>query len=124
MKYNIKSIRAFIGAKDYNLSRTFYLDFGFEEFKTSFKMSYFKSRSFGFYLQDAYVKKWVDNSMIFLEVDSLEQHLIEIKKLNLTSKYKMVRISKIHQNEWGNEYFIHDPSGYYVLWHIGEFKNS
>ena len=114
MKHHVKSIRAFIGAKNYNISRAFYLDFGFEEIKIPFKMSYFKSGDFGFYLQDAYVKDWINNSMIFLEV--------QIKKLNLNSKYKNVKISEIHYNDWGNEYFIHDPSG--VLWHIGEFKNS
>ena len=121
MNHNIKSIRTFIGAKNYNLSRQFYLDFGFEEIKIPYKMSYFKCGEFGFYLQDAYVKRWVDNSMIFLEVQNVEQHLDDIKKLNLITKYKKVKISEIQYNDWGNEYFIHDPSG--VLWHIGEFKN-
>ena len=59
-------------------------------------MSFFKSGDFGFYLQDAYVKDWVNNSMIFLEVENVEEHLIHIKKLNLTSKYKNVKISEIH----------------------------
>ena len=123
MKHNIKSIRPFIGSKDYNLSRQFYLDFGFEEMiKISYKMSYFKSGDFGFYLQDSYVKDWVNNSMIFLEVENVEEHLTQIKKRNLTSKYKKVKISEIHFNDWGNEYFIHDPSG--VLWHIGVFKDK
>jgi len=122
MNHNIKSIRTFIGAKNYNLSRQFYLDFGFEEIKIPYKMSYFKCGEFGFYLQDAYVKRWVDNSMIFLEVQNLEQHLDDIKKLNLITKYQKVKISEIQYNDWGNEYFIHDPSG--ILWHIGEFKNS
>ena len=121
MNHNIKSIRTFIGAKNYNLSRQFYLDFGFEEIQIPYKMSYFKCGEFGFYLQDAYVKRWVDNSMIFLEVQNVEQHLDDIKKLNLITKYKKVKISEIQYNDWGTEYFIHDPSG--VLWHIGEFKN-
>lgn len=121
MSHNIKSIRTFIGAKDYSLSRQFYTDFGFQEIKTSDTMSYFHQGNFGFYLQDYNVKDWIDNSMIFLEVENVEEHLIHIKKLNLTSKYENVKISKIHYNDWGNEYFIHDPSG--VLWHIGEFNN-
>lgn len=120
MKHNIKSIRAFIGAKNFNLSRQFYKDFGFEEIKTSDKMSYFKLGDFGFYLQDYYVKDWVDNSMLFLEVENLEQHLLHLKKLKLDSKYDNVKISEINYNDWGNEYFMHDPSG--ILWHIGEFK--
>ncbi|MCK0180425.1 glyoxalase [Flavobacteriaceae bacterium S0862] len=120
MTFQVKSIRAFIGAKNYNESRQFYLDFGFEEIKTSPKMSYFKLGAFGFYLQDAYVKDWVDNSMLFLEVDNLQQHLDEITSLQLDKKYKNVRITNISYNDWGNEFFMYDPSG--VLWHIGEFK--
>lgn len=114
-----KSIRAFIGAKDYQVSRAFYLEFGFSETIVSPDMSYFHIDTFGFYLQDYYVKDWVDNSMIFLEVQDVEEELQRIKALELPSKYKRVRVSEIHYNEWGNEFFVHDPSG--ILWHIGEF---
>jgi len=120
MTIHPKSIRAFIGAKIFDKSRNFYLDFGFEEIKISSKMSYFKLGDFGFYLQDAYVKDWVDNSMVFLEVDNLQEHLDMIKSLQLDKKYNNVRVTKIHYNDWGNEFFVYDPSG--VLWHIGEFK--
>jgi len=118
--FHIKSIRTFIGAKNFDESRNFYLDLGFEEIKTSFKMSLFKLDDFGFYLQDAYVKDWVDNSMLFLEVDNLQQHLDMINNLQLDKKYKNVRVTNISYNDWGNEFFVYDPSG--VLWHIGEFK--
>jgi len=117
---NLKSIRTFIGAKNYNLSRQFYKDFGFKEHKTSEKMSYFGLGKFGFYLQDYFVKDWVENSMIFLEVEDLQLHSQKIKKLNLAEKYAGVRVSEIVYNDWGNEFFVHDPSG--ILWHIGEFK--
>ena len=118
--FHIKSIRTFIGAKNFDESRNFYLDLGFEEIKTSFKMSLFKLDDFGFYLQDAYVKDWVDNSMLFLEVDNLQQNLDMINNLQLDKKYKNVRVTNISYNDWGNEFFVYDPSG--VLWHIGEFK--
>lgn len=121
MVYRAKSIRTFIGARNYEISRQFYLDLGFEEIKTSDKMSYFKLGDFGFYLQNCYVKDWIDNSMIFLEVKDLESHLTIIKGLELEKKYESVRLTKIHYNDWGNEFFIYDPSG--ILWHIGEFKS-
>jgi catechol 2,3-dioxygenase-like lactoylglutathione lyase family enzyme len=119
MEYNIKSIRAFIGAKEYEVSRRFYRDLGFEEIQLPSNMSYFNLGNFGFYLQDAYVKDWVDNTMIFLEVENVQSHLETIKKLDLPAKYEQVRVSEIIYNDWGNEFFMHDPSG--VLWHIGEF---
>ncbi|EPR65965.1 hypothetical protein [Cyclobacterium qasimii] len=117
MEHKIKSIRPFIGAKDYGLSRQFYTDLGFTEIVLSSKMSYFKSGAFGFYLQDAYVKDWVDNTMVFMEVEDLDKQLEKIKALS--QKYKGVRLSEIVYNDWGNEFFLHDPSG--ILWHIGEF---
>jgi hypothetical protein len=116
-----KSIRAFIGAKNYDLSRSFYKDLGFEESIISKEMSYFKIfETLGFYLQDAYVEDWVNNSMIFLEVENVEQYWGELKKLELPKKYKNVRLIPIKRNDWGSECFLHDPSG--ILWHFGEFK--
>ena len=120
MNFKLKSIRPFIGAKDFQISRQFYRDFGFEEIRTSDNMSYFRLGDFGFYLQDAYVKDWIMNSMLFIEVESLADRLEEIRSLNLDKKYLGVRITDIVYNEWGNEFFVYDPSG--ILWHIGEFK--
>ena len=122
MKIEGKSIRAFIGSKNFIISQNFYKDLGFEEVITSEKMSYFHFGKFGFYLQDAYVKDWVDNTMIFFEVDNLESTLKTIQNLNLTEKYENVRLSKIVYNEWGNEFFLHDPSG--ILWHFGAFNSK
>lgn len=121
MKHAAKSIRAFIGAKDYEISRSFYRDLGFEEIIISKDMCYFKIvGTVGFYLQDAYVRDWVDNSMLFLEVDNVEQHWNELQSLGLPQKYKNVRLTPIKQDTWGREYFLHDPSG--ILWHIGQFN--
>jgi catechol 2,3-dioxygenase-like lactoylglutathione lyase family enzyme len=120
MNNDIKSIRPFIGSYDYNLSRNFYRDFGFEEIVTSDILSYFRMGDFGFYLQDAEVKDWIDNTMLFLEVEDLDKQLKHVKGLGLEDKYS-VRVTGITYNDWGNEFFVYDPSG--VLWHIGEFKN-
>ncbi len=113
-----KSIRTFIGAKDFDLCRQFYSDIGFEEVPLG-DMSLFRLGAFGFYLQRAYVRDWVDNSMIFLEVENLEQSLEELRALNLQVRYPGVRLSEIVSSDWGDEFFLHDPSG--VLWHIGRF---
>lgn len=118
MNHHIQSIRTFIGAKDFNESRAFYKAFGFEEVPLG-NMSLFRQGNFGFYLQKAYVKDWVDNSMLFLEVENTESHRNAILGLNLKDQFPKVRISEIVKNDWGEEYFVHDPSG--ILWHIGQF---
>jgi hypothetical protein len=76
----------------------------------------------GFYLQDAYVQDWVDNSMIFLEVEDVGRYWKELWALDLTSKYKSVKLTPIREYDWGRECYMHDPSG--ILWHIGEFNNK
>ncbi len=121
MKHNAKSVRAFIGAINFEESRSFYKDVGFEESVLSGSMSYFKiNPTLGFYLQNAYVKDWVDNTMIFLEVDNVNEYFKELQNLALPEKYKNVRLTPIKVNDWGKECFMHDPSG--ILWHFGEFN--
>ena len=119
MEHQAKSIRPFIGAKDFDLSRSFYRDMGFEEVIISPAMSLFKINEVGFYLQNAYVKDWVDNTMVFLEVDDADWYYKELLALNLSSKYENVRLTPIRTDYWGKECFMHDPSG--ILWHFGEF---
>lgn len=122
MKHNAISIRPFIGAKNFEVSRSFYRDLGFQEVILGHNFSYFKTESIGFYLQDAYVKDWVDNSMVFLEVDDTDRYYDELLKLNLTQKYDGVRLTPVKVLPWGKECFLHDPSG--ILWHFGEFFNK
>jgi len=120
MKHEAKSIRAFIGSKNFDVSKAFYNDLGFEESVISKDMSYFRvTDKIGFYLQDAYVKDWVDNTMLFLEVDNVDRYWTELQNLKLDQKYKNVRLTAIRQESWGKECFMHDPSG--ILWHFGEF---
>ena len=119
MNQNIISIRPFIGAKDFVVSRNFYNALGFQESVLSHNMSYFSKQAMGFYLQDAYVKDWIDNSMVFLEVEDVDRYWDEVLALDLPAKYEDARLVPMRHETWGKEFFLHDPSG--VLWHFGEF---
>ena len=114
------SIRPFIGANDFQISQRFYRNLGFEESILSHNMSYFSTQGLGFYLQDASVKDWIDNTMVFMEVDDVEEYWKELLTLDLTSKYDGVKLTPIKTYDWGKECFLHDPSG--ILWHFGEFS--
>lgn len=116
----VKSIRAFIGAKDYGISRKFYSELGFKESVIDSKMSLFwVNENLSFYLQDYYVKEWINNSMILLEVDDVVDCRDMLMSKNLHSRYDRVTLSEIKDTPHGREIFMHDPSG--VLWHIFQF---
>ncbi|UPK66569.1 VOC family protein [Chitinophaga filiformis] len=121
MKHKAVSIRPFIGAKNFEQSRNFYRDLGFEEGVLSPDMSVFTTGELAFYLQRAYVQDWIDNSMIFLEVEDVEHFWEELLKLDLPAKYEGVKLTPIRTYDWGKECFVHDPSG--ILWHFGQFSD-
>lgn len=122
MEHHIQSLRPFIGAKDFELSRSFYRDLGFHETVIDGSMSVFTSGRIAFYLQNAWVKDWVDNTMIFAEVDDADRYYHELQQLSLADRYKDVRLSPVRNNDWGKECFLHDPSG--ILWHFGTFAKK
>lgn len=121
MDHKAISIRPFIGSKDFNLSRNFYRDLGFEEVVLFPNMSLFKTGELGFYLQDYYTKDWIDNTMVFMEVQNVDRFWKELQQLNLTEKYPESKLNPVRVESWGKECFVHDPSG--ILWHFGEFFN-
>ena len=122
MEHKAKSIRPFIGAQNYEVSRQFYTDLGFKENIISAGMSYFEADGKGFYLQNYYAKDWINNTMIFLEVDDVARYYDALAALNLPARYPDVRLVPIKRYDWGSEFFLHDPSG--VLWHFGKFLDS
>lgn len=122
MEHKARSIRPFIGARDFEVSRSFYRDLGFQEKIVAHNMSYFQTQGLGFYLQDAYVRDWIDNTMVFMEVEDVNRFWNELLALDLPAKYRNVRLTPVKTYDWGRECFLHDPSG--ILWHFGEFYNT
>ncbi|MDB5193978.1 MAG: glyoxalase [Segetibacter sp.] len=88
-----KSIRIFIGAKDFEISRSFYQDLGFKERVISEKMLLFTNEGLSFYLQDYYVKDWIENTMILLEVSNVDKYWIFLQQLELDKKYNDIKLN-------------------------------
>ncbi len=65
------------------------------------------------------MKDWIDNTMLFLDVDDVERHWRELEALDLPAKWKNVGLTPIRTEHCGKESFLHDPSG--ILWRCGEF---
>jgi hypothetical protein len=119
MNHHGKSIRPFLGSEDFELSRSFYRDLGFEENVLFHNLSVFHSKGLSFYLQDAYVPDWINNTMVFMEVENVIQFWEELVSLKLTEKYRSARLTPVCEHPWGRVCYVHDPCG--ILWHFGEF---
>lgn len=122
MQHKAKSIRPFIGSENFETSRNFYTDLGFQEVVLAHNMSLFQNDTIGFYLQDAYVKDWIDNTMVFMEVEDVEEFWNNLVALNLTAKYPSAKLIPMKSYDWGKECFLIDPSG--ILWHFGTFSTK
>lgn len=116
------SIRPFLGSKDYKLSQSFYEALGFMKLYDDDKLSYFRVKeNIGFYLQAYYNTEWVNNTMVFLEIPDPEKLYEDLKLKELDEKYPGAGLKAMQYNDWGKEFFLHDPSG--NLWHFGEFSS-
>ena len=120
MNLGIKSIRPFIGSKDFSISAAFYKELGFEETVLFHDMSVFDKESISFYLQNAYVKDWIENTMLFIEVSNVDECYEWLLSLNLSQKYASVKLIPVRREEWGAECFLTDPAG--ILLHFGQFN--
>lgn len=120
MSLTTTSLRPFIGAKNFELSRAFYRDLGFEEMVLEAKLSLFRNGTSTFYLQDYYVTDWINNTILLLEVANVSQQYQALNDSNLFANYTDARLLPVKVESWGEVFFIIDPSG--VLWLVAEFR--
>jgi uncharacterized glyoxalase superfamily protein PhnB len=120
MKQSAQAIMPFIGSKNFQESCDFYGLLGYEisHISSGFARVYIQDK-ISFYLQGAYSKEWCENTMVFLEVENLEAQHEFFQSLSLPEKFAGTTLSQIVKQEWGQEFFLHDPAG--ILWHFGRF---
>jgi hypothetical protein len=112
-------LRTFVPAKDFAISQAFYQDLGAKELWASDDMVLLQLGGSQFYLQNAYVKDWAENTMLFLNVPDLELCWEELQALDLINRYPGIRWKKPTDYDWGlREIHLIDPAG--VLWHFAK----
>lgn len=115
---DVLEIKAFVPAKDFEVSKQFYADLGFTLASDTAGIAYFHFKQCSFLLQDFYQEELAKNFMMHLlveDVDSWHQQLVES---GIATKYA-VHVSRIETQPWGmRDFVVYDPSG--VLWRIGQ----
>ena len=120
---NIIDLKSFVPAKDFALSKRFYLDLGFTENWGNDQAAEFQLGGYKFLLQNFYVKDHVENFMMHLMVEDADAWWSHIKAVGLTDKYDLYMSKPPELQPWGlRVLYLTDPTG--VLWHIADRPKS
>ena len=115
---NTVELKAFVPAKDFELSKQFYQDVGFTLASDSDGIAYFHHENVSFLLQNFYVKEFAENFMMHLLVESVDAWWAKIQERKIAQKYG-VKTLPPEQRPWKmRDFVLLDPSG--VLWRIAE----
>ena len=110
--------KAFVPARDFELSLRFYADLGFTLGWTSPDLAYFHAGGSSFLLQRFYVPEHANNFMMHLLVQDVESWWLHVQEQDLARRYG-VRILPPENRPWGmRDFTVDDPTG--VLWRIGQ----
>jgi hypothetical protein len=115
----IVSLRPFVPAKDFQTSKRFYIDLGFEVTALGDKIAHVGIGTFAFLLQDYFVQEWADNFVMHMMVTNLDQWWATVSRLNLETRYAVRAPRPPKLEPWGLRVaYLFDPSG--ILWHLAE----
>ena len=115
---NTIELKAFVPAKEFELSKRFYQDLGFTMPWSDNDLAYMHHGNAGFLLQNFYVKELADNFMMHLLVEDVDAWWANVQERQIAQKYG-VRILPPEQRPWKmRDFVLIDPSG--VLWRIAE----
>jgi hypothetical protein len=111
-------IKAFVPAQNFDLSKRFYQDMGFEIVSCVAGVAYFKQGESSFLLQDFYQPSLASNFSMHLLLEDVEEYHQRLKHSGLAKHYP-VKLSNVVKQAWGMlEFTLVDPSG--VLWRIAQ----
>jgi catechol 2,3-dioxygenase-like lactoylglutathione lyase family enzyme len=113
----VSDLKAFVPAKDPQLSREFYVDLGFTVNWSSDEIAELQIGSFRFLLQTFYVAEHAGNFMMGLQVEDADAWWEHIQRQDLARKYPGIMCKPPAMQPWGvRVLYLSDPTG--VLWHI------
>ena len=113
----VLSVRPMVPARDFDLSREFYVALGFQPVPLADRLVEMRLGICTFILQDYYVRERADNLVIHLRVSDVRLWWDRILALDLQSRFKVKALAP-RMEAWGLVAGIVDPSG--VLWRIAQ----
>lgn len=119
----VTDIKAFVPARDLELSKSFYSDLGFTINFSNDQIAEVQIGSFRFLLQKFYVAEHAGNFMMSMSVDDADAWWEYIHQKEFTRKYPGMMCKSPEMQPWGLRIlYLSDPTG--VLWHITENRKA
>ena len=114
----VTEVKAFVPAKNFEISKNFYKDLGFTMASEGGGVAYFHFDQASFLLQDFCAVSLAENFMMHLLVQDVDAWWNKITASGIIEKYG-VKVSNIEEQPWRmRDFCLTDPSG--VLWRIGQ----
>jgi len=111
-------IKAFVPAKDFELSKRFYSDVGFTVAWSSDDLAYLRAGETSFLLQKFYIKEHAENVMMHMLVVDVAAWWQHVQAQDIAGRYG-VRVVPPADQPWGmRDFVLIDPTG--VLWRIAQ----
>lgn len=118
LNLSVTEIKAFVPAKDFALSKQFYIDLGFTMASEGGGVAYFHVEHASFLLQNFCADGFAENFMMHLLVADVDAWWAKVQQSEVVSKYA-VKLWPIELQPWKmRDFCITDPSG--VVWRIGQ----
>ena len=118
----VTEVKAFVPARDFELSKRFYQDLGFTMASDGGGVAYFHRDHASFLLQDFCVDEHIQNFMMHLLVENVDDWHRKIAESGIAEKYK-VEVGPVELQPWRmRDFTLFDPSG--VLWRIAQNVNE
>ncbi|HEY9840297.1 MAG TPA: hypothetical protein V6D23_07585 [Candidatus Obscuribacterales bacterium] len=112
-----KFLLPFVPAKDYELSKAFYLDLGFSQAYQDDQLTEYVLNDCRFYLQNFFEQSLANHFVLQLLVQDLDAWWARIQSQQLDKRYPGVRLHPPETKAWGQRILtLIDPSG--VLWYL------
>ena len=114
----VTEIKAFVPAKNFELSKQFYLDLGFTLASEGGGVAYFHFGHVSFLLQDFCTEALAENFMMHLLVEDVQAWWRHVHVTGVPSRYG-VSVTEMEDQPWRmRDFCLQDPSG--VRWRIGQ----
>jgi len=118
----VHDVRPFVGSKDFDASRDFYVSLGWKVTYDSADLRVLELADHRFYLQKYYNRQWCDNSMLHISVVDVDAwHEFAKRQFADNSFGGNARLSDAVKDEgYARVFHAWDPAG--VLLHFAEFS--